>query len=98
MLNSATRRADNGTFELVVMLALAGLSFLGVWVYLLVPCGAAILTASTLHEYAYLQPRFVRARASRLLAGSILATVATSLAFASLCFGIGRIFAWLIAG
>lgn len=90
-----TRRTDNGTFELVVMLVLAGLSFFGAAAYVLVPGGAAMLLLSTLHEYAYLHPRLTRAR--RLLAGGLLAAAATSLAFASLCFVIGRIFAWLIA-
>jgi len=79
------------------MLALAGLSFVGAPPYI-VMAGAALLTLSTLHEYAHLQPRFVRAGAIRLMAGGVLLAAATSLAFASLCFAIGRFFALLIAG
>ena len=78
------------------MLAVAGLSFLGA-PYYIVFAGAVLLTLSTLYEYAHLQPRFVRAGAIRLMAGGVLLAAATSLAFASLCFVIGRFFAWLIA-
>ena len=88
---------DPGKFELVVMLVLAGLSFVGAPVYIVV-AGAALLTLSTLHEYAHLQARFVKAGATRLMAGGIFAAAAMSLAFASLCYGIGRLFAWLISG
>ena len=87
---------DLGKFELVVMLALAGLSFAGAPAYIVI-AGAAMLTFSTLHEYAHLQPRFVRAGATRLMAGGVLLAAATSLAFASLCYAIGRFFAWLIS-
>lgn len=87
---------DNGKFELIVMLALAGLSFVGAPVYIVI-AGAALLTLSTLHEYAHLHPRFARAGATRLMAGGVLLAALTSLAFASLCFAIGRFFAWLIA-
>lgn len=86
-----------GTFELVVMLALAGLAFVGVPYYLVALPGAILLTVSTLHEYAHLQPRLARAGAARLVAGGMLLAAGTSLAFASLCFVIGRFFAWLIA-
>ena len=79
------------------MLALAGLSFAGAPIYIVV-AGAALLALSTLREYAHLQPRFVRAGATRLMAGSVLAAATMSLAFASLCYAIGRVFAWLIAG
>jgi hypothetical protein len=92
-----TLRIDSGRFELIVMLALAGLSFVGASIYIIV-AGAALLTLSTLHEYAHLQPRFVKAGATRLMAGSVLAAAGMSLAFASLCYAIGRAFAWLIAG
>jgi hypothetical protein len=78
------------------MLALAGLSFAGAPVYIVV-AGAALLTLSTLHEYAHLQPRLAKAGATRLMAGGVLAAVAMSLAFASLCYAIGRFFAWLIS-
>jgi hypothetical protein len=88
---------DPGKFELIVMLALAGLSFVGASAYVVI-AGAALLTLSTLHEYAHLQPRFARVGAIRLMAGGVLLAAATSLAFASLCFAIGRFFAWLIAG
>jgi hypothetical protein len=87
---------DPGKFELMVMLVLAALSFAGAPIYIVVP-GAALLTLSTLHEYAHLQPRFVKAGATRLIAGGVLAAAAMSLAFASLCYAIGRLFAWLIA-
>jgi hypothetical protein len=85
-----------GKFELIVMLALAMLSFAGASPYIIVG-GAALLLLSTLYEYAHLQPRFVRAGATRLMAGSIATAVAMSIAFASLCFAIGRFFAWLIS-
>jgi hypothetical protein len=94
----AIRRSDNGKFELVIMLALAGLSFLGISAYLLVPFGAALLFISTMHEYAHLQPRLAKAGATRLMGGGIAAAMALSLAFASLCFAIGRAFAWFNAG
>ena len=87
----------SGYFELLVMLVLASLSFAGAPVYIVL-AGAGLLTLSTLHEYAHLQPRFVRAGATRLMAGGIVLSALTSLAFASLCFAIGRFFAWLIAG
>lgn len=87
---------DTGKFELLVMLAVAGSAFLGVPIYVIL-AGAILLFASTLHEYAYLQPRFARSGATRLLTGSVIATAAMSLAFASTCFAIGRFFAWLIA-
>jgi hypothetical protein len=87
---------DPGKFELAVMLVLAGLAFAGAPVYIIV-AGAALLTLSTLHEYAHLQPRLVRAGGVRLMAGGVLLTAAMSLAFASLCFCIGRFFAWLIS-
>jgi hypothetical protein len=86
----------SGYFELVVMLALAGLSFAGAPAYI-VPAGAALLTLSTLYEHAHLQPRLARAGATRLLAGGIALAALTSLVFASLCYAIGRLFAWLIA-
>jgi len=91
-------RVDNGAFELMVMLALAGLSFFGGPAYLLVPLGATLLTFSTLHEYGHLQPRLAKAGATRLIGGGIAAAIALSLAFASLCYAIGRFFAWLIVG
>jgi hypothetical protein len=90
-------QSDNGRFELVVMLVLAGLAFAGAPVYIVL-AGAALLTLSTLHEYAHLQPRFARARANRLLAGGVAAAAAMSLAFATLCYALGRVFAWLISG
>jgi hypothetical protein len=92
----ATRSNRSGTFELLVMLLLAALSFAGAPA-IIVLAGAALLTLSTLHEYAYLQPRFARAGATRLLAGGVVLAALTSLAFASICFAIGRFFAWLIA-
>ena len=86
----------SGYFELLVMLALAGLSFAGASAYIVL-AGAALLTLSTLHEYGHLQPRFVRAGATRLMAGGVFLSAFTSLVFASLCFAVGRFFAWLIA-
>jgi hypothetical protein len=86
----------SGYFELLVMLLLAGLSFAGAPAYVAL-AGAALLMLSTLHEYAHLQPRFARAGATRLMAGSIVLAGLTSLAFASLCYAIGRFFAWLIS-
>jgi hypothetical protein len=97
VLRGDHRLFDAGRFELIVMLALAGLSFVGAPIYIVV-AGAALLTLATLHEYAHLQPRFAKARATRLMAGGIFAAAAMSLAFASLCYAIGRSFAWLIAG
>jgi hypothetical protein len=87
---------DAGKFELIVMLAVAGLSFVGAPYYIAF-LGAFLLTISTLQEYAHLQPRLERAGATRLMAGGVLLAAATSVAFASLCFAIGRFFAWLIA-
>ncbi len=78
------------------MLVLAGLSFAGASIYIVI-AGAALLTFSTLYEYAHLQPRFVKVGATRLMAGSVFAAAGMSLAFASLCYAIGRFFAWLIA-
>ena len=86
----------SGYFELLVMLVLAGLSFAGASAYIVL-AGAALLTLSTLREYAYLQPRFARAGATRLMAGGVFLAALTSLVFASLCFAVGRLFAWLIA-
>ncbi len=78
------------------MLVLAGLAFGGAPIYIVV-AGAALLTLSTLHEYAHLRPRFAKARATHLLGGGVLAAAAMSLVFATLCYAIGRFFAWLIA-
>jgi hypothetical protein len=88
---------DPGRFELAVMLVLAGLSFVGAPVYI-IAAGAALLTLSTLYEYGHLQPRFAKAGATRLMACGIFAAAVMSRAFASLCYAIGRFFAWLIAG
>jgi hypothetical protein len=87
---------DAGKLELVVMLAVAGLAFAGAPYYVAL-LGTALLTFSTLQEYAHLQSRFVGAGAARLMASGILLAGVMSFAFASLCFGIGRFFAWLIA-
>lgn len=89
-------KIDTGKFELIVMLALGGLSFAGAPAYIVV-VGAALLALSTLHEYSHLQSRLVRVGDARLMVGGMLLTVVTSLAFASLCFGIGRFFSWLIS-
>jgi hypothetical protein len=78
------------------MLGLAGLAFFGAPYYTAL-VGAILLTISTLLEYTHLQPRFAKAGATRLMAGGIFAAAAMSLAFASLCYAIGRFFAWLIA-
>jgi len=80
------------------MLAVAGLAFAGAPHYVAVPLGTVLLFISTLHEYAYLQPRLQRAGATRLMAGGILIAAIMSLAFASLCYAIGRMFSWLIGG
>jgi hypothetical protein len=88
---------DVGKYELVVMLTLAGLSFVGAPYYVVLP-GAALLTLSTLLEYAHLQPRFARTGATKVMASGVLLAAITSLAFASLCYAIGRFFAWLISG
>jgi hypothetical protein len=85
-----------GYFELLVMLVLAGASFAGAPAYIVLG-GAGVLLLSTLHEYAHLQPRLARVGASRLLVGGVALAALTSLAFASVCFAIGRFFAWLIA-
>jgi hypothetical protein len=85
-----------GKFELVVMMVLAILSFVGAPFYIAF-LGALLLMLSTMYEYAHLQPRFVRAGATRLMTGGVVFAAATSLAFASLCFAIGRFFAWIIA-
>ena len=90
-------KIDAGKFELIVMLVLALLSFAGAPTYIVI-VGAALLTYSTVHEYAHLQTRFARAGAMRLMAGGVVAAGAMSLLFASLCYAIGRFFAWLIAG
>ena len=90
-------KVDNGRIELIVMLALAIFSFAGASPYIIL-AGAALLLLSTLGEHAHIQPRFVRAGATRLMAGGIATAAALSLAFASLCYAIGRVFAWFIAG
>jgi asparagine N-glycosylation enzyme membrane subunit Stt3 len=87
---------DAGGLELAVMLGIAVLAYAGAPYYVAV-LGASLLVLTTIYEYAPLQPRLVRAGASTM-AGSMLATAAMSVAFASLCFVIGRTFAWLIAG
>lgn len=87
---------DAGGLEFAVMLGIAILAYAGAPIYI-VPIGASVLILTTIYEYAPLQPRLVRAGANAL-AGSMFATAAMSLAFASLCFAIGRVFAWLIAG
>lgn len=77
------------------MLGIAILAYAGAPYYIAL-LGATLLLLTTVYEYASLQPRLARAGASAM-AGSLLVTAATSLAFASLCFAIGRLFAWLIA-
>jgi hypothetical protein len=96
MHGNLQRSIRSGHYELVVMLALAGLSFLGAPALIIV-AGAALLMVSTLYEYAHLQPRLVKAGATGLMAGGIFLTALTSLVFASLCYAVGRLFAWLIA-
>jgi hypothetical protein len=96
-MHSALKRSTRaGHYELAVMLALAGLAFAGAPALVIV-AGAALLTLSTLYEYAHLQPRFVRAGATGLLTGGMLLAALTSLVFAALCYAVGRAFAWLIA-
>jgi len=87
---------DAGGLEFAVMLGIAILAYAGAPYYVAL-LGASLLILTTVYEYAPLQPRLVRAGANAV-AGSILVTAATSLAFASLCFAIGQVFAWLIAG
>jgi hypothetical protein len=87
---------DIGRFELMIMLVVAMTAFAGAPYHYAALPGAILLTISTLYEYAHLQPRFARAGATRLMAGGVLLAAGTSLAFASLCFAIGRFFAWLI--
>ena len=89
---------DLGKFELMVMLVVAGMAFVGAPYHYAALPGTILLTLSTLHEYAYLQPRFARVGAIRLMAGGVLLAAAMSLGFASLCYAIGRFFAYLIAG
>jgi hypothetical protein len=96
MQRALPRSTRSAHYELLVMLALAGLSFAGAPEYIIV-AGAALLTLSTFYEYAHLQPRFIRVGATRLMAGGMLLAGVTSLVFASLCYAVGRIFAWLIA-
>ena len=78
------------------MLGIAILAYAGAPYYVAL-LGASLLILTTVYEYAPLQPRLARAGASAV-AGSVLVTAATSLAFASLCFAIGRAFAWLTVG
>lgn len=87
---------DAGGLEFAVMLGIAILAYAGAPYYVAL-LGASLLILTTIYEYAPLQPRLARAGGSAV-AGSMLVTAATSLAFASLCFAIGRTFAWLIAG
>ncbi len=96
MQRALKRSTKSGYYELIVMLALAGLSFLGAPALIIV-AGAALLTLSTFYEYAHLQPRFAKASAAHVMAGSMLLTALTSLVFASLCYAVGRLFAWVIA-
>lgn len=86
---------DAGGLEFAVMLGIAILAYAGAPYYVAL-LGASLLMLTTLYEHAPLQPRLARAGASAM-AGSMFATAAMSLAFASLCFAIGRLFAWLIA-
>jgi hypothetical protein len=87
---------DAGGLEFAVMLGIAILAYAGAPYYIAL-LGATLLLLTTVYEYAPLQPRLTRAGASAM-AGSMLVTTATSIVFASLCFAIGRIFAWLISG
>jgi hypothetical protein len=90
-------RIDASKLELAIMLALASLSFIGIGEPIYVIGGGAILlTLSTIHEYAHLQPRFTRVGAERLMTAGIFSAAAISLAFAGLSFAVGRFFAWLI--
>jgi general stress protein CsbA len=89
--------SGTGIFELIVMLAVAFAAFAGAPYYVAI-LAAVLMTLSTLQEYAHLHARFVRAGAIRLMAGGVLLAATTSLVFASLCFAVGRLFAWLIAG
>ena len=59
---------DSGKFELIVMLALAGLSFAGAPPYIILG-GAVLLLLSTLYEHAHLQTRLAKLGATRLVAG-----------------------------
>ena len=96
MQSAMKRGTRSGYYELIVMLALAGLSFLGAPA-LIVAGGAVLLTLLTFYEYAHLQSCFLKVGATHVMAGSMLLTVLTSLVFASLCYAVGRAFAWLIA-
>jgi hypothetical protein len=99
-ITETVRRAltffDLPRLELIVMLLLALGSFLGAPFYVTF-AAAALLTCSTLYEYAHLQPRFEKRGGSRLLIGGLLLAAIMSFSFAALCFAIGRFFAWLIA-
>jgi hypothetical protein len=96
MQSALKRSTRSGHYELAVMLALAGLAFAGAPA-LIIAAGAALLTLSTLYEYAHLQPRFVRAGAAHVMGRGIFLAALTSLVFATLCYAVGRAFAWLIA-
>ena len=84
-------------YELVVMLGVAGLGFIGSPYYVIF-LGAVLLTISALQEQAREETQYAGAGATRLLAaGGLLATAVISLAFAGACFAVGRIFSWLVA-
>ncbi len=78
------------------MLGIAILAYAGAPFYVAL-LGASGLILTTIYEYAPVRSRLTRAGAS-IVAGTMLGTAVMSFAFASLCFAIGRTFAWLIAG
>lgn len=93
--STALQIRDTGRIELAIMLAVALLAFAGAPYYVAL-AGASALVFTTVYEYAALQPRLLRVGTSTVR-GNMVALVASSLAFASLCFAIGWTFRWLIA-
>ena len=79
------------------MLGIAILAYAGAPYYVAL-IGASALIATTIYEYAPLQPRLARAGAGAMASSVAMTAAVTSLAFASLCFVIGWCFRWLIAG
>ena len=78
------------------MLGIAILAYAGAPLYV-ASIGACLLTLTTMYEYMALRPRLARFGAGAV-ASTMLGTAALSLAFASLCFAVGRTFAWITVG
>jgi len=96
MLPSGSRWSV-GAYQFAVMLAVAGLGFVGApwWMALI---AAALLFGSTILEHAEIQSRAIGVNATAVAGTSVLTVAAVSLGFAGMCYVAGQALASLMLG